>query len=296
MAILVDESSRIIIQGVTGRTGAAFAQRMIRNGTPLVGGVTPGKGGIRVGDIQVFDSVAEAAKATAANASLITVPPPAVREALIEAVLAGIGLVWIYTEHVPVHDTAVMIALARQYDVRLVGPNSAGLASPGLANMSDLNDENLRVGHVGIVSKSGTLAAEVIDGLHRYGLGVSTVICLGGDPLLGTNHAEVLPLFAGDQQTKAVVLVGEIGGNAEIEAAQVWSNLGIQNKPLIAHIAGQAAPPGKRMGHAGAIVGRSGETAAEKIQYLERAGARVARLVTDIPSLTAEALGVADVL
>lgn len=290
MAILVDESSRIIIQGITGHTGAGFAERMVRYNTPLVGGVTPGKGGRRVSGVPVFETVTEAVRATAADASLITVPPPAVREALLEAVLAGIRLVWVYTEHIPVHDTAVMIALARQYDVRLIGPNSAGLASPGKANMSDLNDEYLQAGDVGIVSKSGTLATEVIDGLRYHGLGVSTVVCLGGDPLLGTNHAEILRLFAADAKTRAVVLVGEIGGRDEVEAARVWRDLGVQEKPLIAYVAGAAAPPGKRMGHAGAIVSRTGETAAEKIWCLRDSGARIAPFVTDIPSMTAQAL------
>lgn len=287
MAILVDERSRIIVQGITGRTGAAFAERMVRYGTPLVGGVTPGKGGGQVSGVPVFDGVAAAVAATNANASLITVPPPAVRDALLEAVLAGVRLVWIYTEHVPVHDTAAMIALARQYDVRLIGPNSAGLASPGKANMSDLNDEYLRAGSIGIVSKSGTLATEVIAGLRRDDFGVSTVVCLGGDPLLGTSYSDILPLFAADDETRTVVLVGEIGGGAEIAAATAWSELPGPRKPLVAYIAGQAAPPGKRMGHAGAIVARSGETAAEKIRHLERSGAHLARLVTDIPALVA---------
>jgi succinyl-CoA synthetase alpha subunit len=289
VAILVDESSRILIQGITGRVGRGFAERMARYGTPLVAGVTPGKGGESVAGVPVFESVAEARRATGANAALISVPPRGVRDALTEAAVAGVPLIWIYTEHVPVHDTAAMIALARQYGARLVGPNSAGLVSPGKANLSDLNDDYLDPGPVGIVSKSGTLATEVIAGLRERGLGVSTVVCLGGDPLLGLDHADALRLFAADPEPRAVVLVGEIGGGSEIAAARVWAELGPPAKPLVAYIAGQAAPPGKRMGHAGAIVGGRGETAAETIRALAGAGARIARLATDIPALVAEA-------
>lgn len=291
MAILVDECTRIIIQGITGNTGQTFAERMLRDGTPLVGGVTPGKGGLTVHGVPVFDTVAEAATQTQADASLITVPPRAVKDAFLEAVHASIKLIWIYTENVPVHDVAFMIAVARQHGARLLGPNAAGAVSPDRANLSDLNAANLRAGRIGIVSRSGTLTYEVLDGLHDHGLGESTIVCLGGDQIIGTDYSEILALFAADEETEAVILIGEIGGTLEMRAAETWTRAAAQDKPLIAYIAGQAAPPGKRMGHAGAIVSRTkGESALEKIDFLERSGAHVARLITDVPDLVARAL------
>lgn len=292
MAILVDADTRILIQGITGRIGAAFAARMLRHGTPIVGGVTPGKGGTTTPDgLAVFDTVSQAVARTGATASLIVVPPLAVRDAFMDAVRGGIRLVVIYTENVPVQDTAAIVAIARANGARVLGPNSAGVVSPGRANLSDLNDLNLMPGRIGIVSKSGTLTYEVVAGLQRYGLGTSTIVCLGGDPLVGTHHADVLPLFAADAETDAVVLIGEIGGRAEIEAANTWHALACA-KPLVAYIAGHAAPPGKRMGHAGAITGGTGESAAEKSASLAATGAAVATLVCDIPALLASALQV----
>lgn len=292
MAILVDADTRILVQGITGRIGASFEKRMLHHGTPIVGGVTPGKGGTTTPDgLPVFDTVTEAVARTGAVASLIVVPPLAAKGAFLDAVRGGIRLITIYTENVPVHDAAEMVAVARARRVRFFGPNSAGVVSPGQANLSDLNDLNLVPGRIGIISKSGTLTYEVIVGLHRYGLGESTVACLGGDPIVGTYHADLLPLFAADADTDAVVLVGEIGGRAEIEAADRWRALAC-GKPLVAYIAGHAAPSGKRMGHAGAITGGVGESAAEKSAYLAAAGAHVALLVDDIPALVASALRV----
>jgi succinyl-CoA synthetase alpha subunit len=292
MAILIDADTRILVQGITGRIGASFEARMLRHGTPIVAGVTPGKGGTTTPlGTPVFDTVVEAVARTGADASLIIVPPLAAKRAFMDAVRGGIRLVTIYTENVPVHDAAEMVAVARARGVRFLGPNSAGVVSPGKANLSDLNDLNLVPGRIGIISRSGTLTYEVIAGLHRYGLGESTVACLGGDPIAGTDHADLLPLFAADPDTDAVVLIGEIGGRAEIEAADTWRALAC-GKPLIAYIAGHAAPPGKRMGHAGAIIAGTEESAAAKDACLAAAGALVAPLVGDVPVLVATALRV----
>jgi len=288
MSILLDDSSRVLIQGITGKTGASFARRMLKSGTPLVAGVTPGKGGRVEQGVPVFDTVEEATQSTGATDSLIVVPPTMVKSAFLEAMRAGIHFMSIYTEHVPVHDVAGMLAASREKAARFLGPNSAGIVSPGKANLSDINDANVRPGTIGIVSKSGTLAGEVILGLHDMGLGESTVVCLGGDPILGTTFVDVLPLFAADPDTDVVVLVGEIGGDAEIEAARMWHEMAAP-KPLVAYIAGQSAPPGRRMGHAGAIANQGSETAQEKQNYLKEAGAHIAQLVTDIPALVARA-------
>lgn len=292
MAILVDAETRILVQGITGRVGASFEARMLRHGTLIVGGVTPGKGGTTTRrGLPVFDTVAEAVAGTGAVASLIVVPPLAAKQAFVDAVRGGVRLVVIYTENVPVHDAAEMVAMARAHGVRFFGPNSAGVVSPGKANLSDLNDLNLVPGRIGIISKSGTLTYEVVAGLHRYNLGESTVACLGGDSIVGTSHADLLPLFAADTDTDAVVLVGEIGGRAEIAAAERWHTLAC-GKPLIAYIAGHAAPQGKRMGHAGAIIGGAEESAAAKSAALAAAGALVVTLLDDIPALVAGALRV----
>lgn len=292
VAVFVDEQTRVVIQGITGSTGRAFAERMLADGTPLVAGVTPGRGGGMVGTVPVYNSVFEAVRAQGATASLIVVPPSAVEAAFFEAAAAGIRTVTVYTEHVPVQDTMRMLAVARYYGTRLFGPNSAGLVSPGRANMSDLSRLPLRSGTVGIVSKSGTLTYEVIGGLDRYGLGESTVVCLGGDPLVGTRSADVLRAFADDPQTEVVVLIGEIGGVAEVEAAAAWRAAAGQHKPLVAYIAGQAAPPGKQMGHAGAIISRESETAVAKMRQLGDDGVVVATLITDVAETVERAIRV----
>ncbi|PZR86649.1 MAG: succinate--CoA ligase subunit alpha [Candidatus Nephthysia bennettiae] len=285
MSVLVDAQSRILIQGITGETGRSFAERMVQAGVlPPVAGVTPGRGGERVAGVPVFDSVSAAAKATGANVSLVTVPPIAVIEAVWEAAAAGLTLVSVYTENVPVHDAARLIALARERGTRVLGPNSAGAVSPSRANLSDIDDRNTRPGTVGIVSKSGTLTYEVMDGLHQRGLGETSVVCLGGDPVLGTTHADILRLFAADEETQSMVMVGEIGGESEIEAARGWNELG-KPKQLVAYIAGHAAPAGRRMGHAGALVSRGRDTAAYKTAALEALGVRVAPLVLDVAEL-----------
>lgn len=289
MAVLASDMSSVIIQGITGAIGEDFARRMSAAGSFLVGGVTPGRGGGTVCGQPVFDSVGEAVAATTATASLVVVPPPAVLDAVGEAAAAGIRLASVYTENVPVHDAMAARAIARSFGMRLIGPNAAGVASPRVANMSDIRDDTLVPGPVGIASKSGTLVYEVIDGLSREGIGVSTVACLGGDEIVGTSLRDALGLFAADPATEAVILVGEIGGTAELDAARAWSELGT-SKPLIAYVAGWSAPPGKRMGHAGAIVGGDEERATAKMQALEQAGAVVVRLVTDVAPAAARQL------
>jgi succinyl-CoA synthetase alpha subunit len=287
MAILLDADSRIIIQGITGYNGRNTAGRMLEAGTPLVGGVTPGRGGQEVHGLPVFDGCAEAVEALGATASFVSVPAPFVRDACVDAVDAGIGLLTLYTEGVATTDAMCVVAHARRAGATLLGPNSAGCVSPGLANLSDLNDAYLDPGRVGIVSKSGTLTYEVIDGLRRLGLGQRTVVCLGGDPLVGTSHRDILERFEADPGTDAVILIGEIGGRSEIEAAGFVAQM---KTPVVAYVAGRHAPPGKRMGHAGALVGSDEENVSGKTAALREAGARIAGRFTDIAATTREAL------
>jgi succinyl-CoA synthetase alpha subunit len=288
MAILIDRGDRILVQGITGHVGSNFAQRLLQHGTPVVGGVTPGKGGQSAAGLPVYDSVYQARAELGATASLVTVPPAFVKDAVLEAVDAGLSLVVVYTERTPVHDALEMCRYARVRGTVLLGPNSAGCISPGRANLSDLNDPNLRPGRVGIVSKSGTMTYEAIDGIQRAGLGESTVVCLGGDPVVGTDYAEILERFEADPETDAVVLLGEIGGQAEAKAAEVVRRM---SKPVVAYVAGRWAPREKRMGHAGAIIEGDQDTAAAKIASLRQAGAIVAEQVTQVGSLAARALG-----
>jgi len=286
--ILVDEKSRIIIQGITGQTGRLFAEKMAAHGTPIVGGVTPGKGGSRVADVPVFDTMREAVAATGANAVLSCIAPAYIVDGLYEVVGAGIPLAVLYIENIPVHDAIRMCAYAKARGTRILGPNSAGAVSPGRANLSDLNDANLRPGRVGIVSKSGTLTYEVIEELHRHGLGESTVVCLGGDRVIGTDYVEVLRLFEDDADTDLVVLVGEPGGGLEYPAAAC---AGKMRTPVIAYITGQGSPRDARMGHAGAVVGDDQRSRPQnKMQAFSSAGIEVAPLVTDIGAMVAKRL------
>jgi succinyl-CoA synthetase alpha subunit len=288
MTILVGKESRILIQGITGQTGRLFAEKMVAHGTPLVGGVTPGKGGSTVADVPVFDSMREAVAATGANAVLSCIAPAYVVDGLYEVVDAGIALAVLYIENIPVHDAIRMCAYAAARGTRILGPNSAGAVSPGRANLSDLNDANLRPGRVGIVSKSGTLTYEVIEELHRQGLGESTVVCLGGDRVIGTNYVEVLRLFEDDPDTDLVVLVGEPGGGLEYPAA---AYAGKMRTPVIAYITGQGSLRDARMGHAGAVIGDDERSRPQnKMQAFSSAGIEVARLVTDIGAMVAHRL------
>ncbi|VTU28191.1 Succinyl-CoA ligase [ADP-forming] subunit alpha [Variovorax sp. SRS16] len=288
MSILVGSHSKILVQGITGQTGRLFAEKMIAGGTPLVGGVTPGKGGSVVAGVPVFDSMREAVEATGADAVLCCIAPAYVLDGMYEVVDAGIPLAVLYIENIPVHDAIRMCAYAKARGTRLLGPNSAGTVSPGRANMSDLNDANLRPGRIGIVSKSGTLTYEVIDELHRHGMGESTVVCLGGDRVIGTDYAEVLDLFEADPETDLVILIGEPGGGLEYPAAAKAATM---RTPVVAYITGQASPQDARMGHAGAVVGEDVRSRPQsKMQAFASAGGVVAQRVTDIGALVAHTL------
>ena len=241
MAIIVDRDSKIIIQGITGTTGRTFAERMSKYYDTLVGGVTPGKGGSDVFGVPVFNFVHEAVEKVGANTSLVAVPAKFVKDAVMEAVDAGIKTIWAYTDKVPVHDAMEMIQYAKLHGVRLIGPNSAGVVSPGKASAAEHNEEQLPLieGNVGIISKSGSLSYEVINLIYEGGFGFSTVICIGGDPILGTSCRDVLKLFKNDEETKAIVIIGEIGGTDEIECVDVIADI---KKPIIAYISGPTAP------------------------------------------------------
>ncbi|MBL8697051.1 MAG: succinate--CoA ligase subunit alpha [Alphaproteobacteria bacterium] len=287
MAILVDRDSRILIQGITGGTGRSYAERMVKHGTPLVGGVTPGRGGQEVAGVPVFDTVAQAVAATGADCVLSAIRASLALDAMLEVFEAGIRLAVLYTEGVPVHDAIRMRAYARARGAVLLGPNSAGVISPGRANMADIADTSVQPGRIGIVSKSGTLTYEAIDSLAARGLGVSSVVCLGGDPVVGTDHVEVLRRFEADDETDAVVLIGEPGGSMEHAAAAEAARM---RTPVVAYITGQLAPAAKRMGHAGAISGDRSVTAAAKLQAFRDAGCAVCDLVTDIGATVANRL------
>lgn len=291
MSIVVDSGTRVVIQGITGRTGQLFAERMQACGTRVVGGVTPKKGGSVVQGLPVFDSVQQAVDETGADAALSCVGPRHALDALIEAVDAGVATVVTYIENVPVHDAIVMRAYARSKGTRLLGPNSAGVVTPRQCNLSDVNEDNLKPGPVGIVSKSGTLTYEVIASLGELDLGVSTVVCLGGDRVLGTAYTDILPLFDRDPETRAIVLIGEPGGGLEQEAARIASTL---LTPVVAFITGNAAPRLARMGHAGAVVGDDARSWPEsKVRAFADAGCSVVTLINAVAPCVVTALGAA---
>ena len=295
MSILIDKNTRLIVQGITGRDGGFHAQQMIAYGTKVVGGVTPGKSGEKVHGVPVFDSVADAVKATRANASVIYVPAPFAVDAIYEAADAGLALIVCITEGLPVRDTlgafhhvAALRKASGRSGPRLVGPNCPGLISPGLSKVGILPVQISRPGPVGLVSRSGTLTYEVVHQLSSAGLGQSTCLGIGGDPVIGTNFIDALTLFEADPHPEAVVLIGEIGGSDEEEAA-VFIKRHVR-KPVVAFVAGQTAPPGKRMGHAGAIISGGSGTAVEKMAAFEAAGVPVARIPSEIPRLIGQAL------
>jgi succinyl-CoA synthetase alpha subunit len=281
MAVLLDQQTRLIVQGLTGREGTFHAKAAAAYHTTVVGGVTPGKGGTTHEGWPVFNTVAEAVSQTGANASVIFVPPPFAADAIMEAADAGIALVVCITEGIPVVDMlGVMTALRSHPTTRLIGPNCPGIISPGKGKAGIIPANICREGRIGIVSKSGTLTYEAIDQLTRLGLGQSTCIGIGGDPLIGTMYIDALTLFADDPETDAVVMIGEIGGSAEEDAA-AWVKDHFK-KPLVGFIAGQTAPPGRRMGHAGAIIAGGKGTAAEKMAALAAAGVRVVTSPADM--------------
>jgi succinyl-CoA synthetase alpha subunit len=295
MSILIDKNTRLIVQGITGRDGAFHTEQMIAYGTRVVAGVTPGKGGSSVHGVPVYDSVAEAAAATKANASVIYVPAPFAADAIFEAADAGLSVIVCITEGLPVRDSVAAwhyVAGLRERNgrgrPRLVGPNCPGLISPGVSKVGIMPGHICKPGSVGLVSRSGTLTYEVVHQLTRAGLGQSTCLGIGGDPVIGTSFVDALEMFEADPQTEAIVLIGEIGGNDEEEAAQFIKRR--VKKPVVAFVAGQTAPPGKRMGHAGAIISGGSGTAAEKMAAFQAAGVPVARIPSEIPPLIAEAL------
>lgn len=290
MSILVDKNTRLIVQGITGREGTFHTSQMIAYGTNVVGGVTPGKGGqwfsTEDKKVPVFDTVKEAVVATDANVSLIFVPARFAVDAIYEAADAVVDLIVCLTEHIPVLDMIAARAYLDKLDVRLIGPNCPGLLTPGEAKVGIIPGSIAIPGNVGVVSKSGTLTYEVIDALTKLGIGQSTCVGIGGDPIAGTNFIDVLALFEEDPATEQIVMIGEIGGNAEEQAAAYIAQH--VTKPVTSFIAGRTAPPGKRMGHAGAIVeGKSG-TAESKVEALRAAGVRVADNPDDIAKIVAE--------
>ncbi len=286
MSVLVDRTTRVVVQGITGHQGTVHTRQMREFGTEVVAGVTPGKGGTTVEGVPVYDSVREAVAATRANASCIFVPAPFAKDALLEAVDAGLPLAVIVTEHIPFHDMLVMYHYARARGTRIIGPNCPGIAAPAGAKVGIIPNVVFRPGRVGVISRSGTLTYEIVNGIKEHGLGQSTCIGLGGDPVVGTSFVDALPWFEADPDTDLLVLVGEIGGTAEEEAAEyIRASF---TKPVVAYIAGRSAPPGKRMGHAGAIIARGKGTAESKVAALEAAGARVARFPYEVPGMVAE--------
>jgi succinyl-CoA synthetase alpha subunit len=289
MAILADKRTRLVVQGLTGREGTFHAKACAAYGTQIVGGVTPGKGGTTHEGWPVFNTVVEAADRTGANATVIFVPPPYAADAIMEAADADLELIVCITEGIPTLDMVRAWEFLQDRRSRLIGPNCPGIISPGKCKIGIMPGHIHKEGNVGIVSRSGTLTYEAVHQLTQRGIGQSTAIGIGGDPIIGTNFVDALDLFNRDPQTEAVVMIGEIGGNAEETAAAfVKSHM---KKPVVGFVAGQTAPPGRRMGHAGAIISGGKGTAAEKIAAMERAGLKIAKSPADIGETLAAALG-----
>jgi succinyl-CoA synthetase alpha subunit len=288
MAVLIDRSTRLIVQGITGREGTFHAKQAAAYGTQVVGGVTPGKGGTIHEGFPVFNTVADAVRETGANATVIFVPPPFAADAILEAADAGLPLAVCITEGIPTLDMMRALTVIRGSQTRLIGPNCPGLITAGQAKAGIIPGHICKEGRVGIVSKSGTLTYEAIHQLTQLGLGQTTCIGIGGDPLIGTSFIDALSLFAGDPATEAVVMIGEIGGNAEEDAAAFIARS--FKKPVVGFIAGQTAPPGRRMGHAGAIISGGKGTAAEKMAALAKAGVHVVKSPADLGSAVRSAL------
>jgi succinyl-CoA synthetase alpha subunit len=284
MSIFIDSGTRLIVQGITGRDGSFHTKQMIEYGTTVVGGVTPGKGGQKFeGTVPIFNTVSEAVKATGANTTVIYVPPPFAADAMMEAADAGVSLIVAITEGVPVMDMTRVYPFVRERGARLLGPNCPGLISPGKSKVGIIPGRICTPGSIGLVSRSGTLTYEVVYQMTRAGLGQTTCVGIGGDPINGTNFIDCLAAFEADKDTTSVVIIGEIGGTDEQEAARyVKENM---TKPVVGFIAGQTAPPGRRMGHAGAIISGSAGTAAEKIQAFEENGIAVAKRPIDVVGL-----------
>jgi succinyl-CoA synthetase alpha subunit len=290
MSILVDETTRLVVQGITGREGEFHTRQMLEYGTAVVAGVTPGKGGQWAvdGRVPVFDTVADAVAATGANVSCIFVPAPGAPDAILEALATGIGTIVCITEGIPALDMIPVVEAVRSAGATLIGPNCPGVTSPGKAKVGIIPGSIHRPGGVGVVSRSGTLTYEAVQALSDAGYGQSTCVGIGGDPVPGSDFVDILRRFAADPGTEALVLIGEIGGSAEEEAA-AWAAEHLTDMPKVAFVAGRTAPEGRRMGHAGAIISGGRGTATSKVAALEAAGFLVAETPTEIPALLARA-------
>jgi succinyl-CoA synthetase alpha subunit len=289
MSVLVDKSTRVVVQGITGKEGSFHARACRDYGTQVVAGVTPGKGGQKLDDIPVFNTVAQAVNDTGANTSLIFVPPPFAADAILEAAAAGCRVIVCITEGIPTLEMVKVMEALKDTGIRLIGPNCPGIISPGQAKVGIMPGHIHQEGPIGLVSRSGTLTYEAVYQLTVLGLGQSTCVGIGGDPIIGTNFIDMLRLFQGDPQTEGVVLIGEIGGSAEEEAAAyIKAHV---TKPVVAFIAGQTAPPGKRMGHAGAIISGSSGKASDKIAALTAAGVTVAATIAELGEIVKQVMG-----
>jgi len=288
LSVLVDKSTRLIVQGITGKEGTFHTQQMVEYGTNIVGGVTPGKGGTTHEGLPVFNTVADAVREAGANATVIYVPPPFAADAVMEAADAGIAVIVCITEGIPTLDMVKVKEYLSDKPTRLIGPNCPGIISPGKCKIGIMPGHIHREGNIGVVSRSGTLTYEAVGQLTALGLGQSSAIGIGGDPIVGTTHVDALRLFEADDETTGIVMIGEIGGTAEEEAA-AFAKENV-TKPIVAFIAGQTAPPGRRMGHAGAIIAGGKGTAAEKMKALNEAGIRVVKSPAEIGNAMKEAL------
>ena len=288
MSVLVDKSTRLVVQGITGKEGTFHTKQMVEYGTNVVGGVTPGKGGTTHEGIPVFNTVADAVKEAGANASVIYVPPSFAADAVMEAADAGIPVVVCITEGIPTLDMVKVREYLRDRPTRLIGPNCPGIISPGKCKIGIMPGHIHREGNIGVVSRSGTLTYEAVGQLTALGLGQSSAIGIGGEPIVGTTHVDALRLFQDDEETVGIVMIGEIGGSAEEEAA-AFAKENV-TKPIVAFIAGQTAPPGRRMGHAGAIIAGGKGTAAEKMKALSEAGIHVVKSPAEIGHAMKEAI------